>query len=115
MVISYNIIFRTKSNINFNDNLNHSEITSANESFDQTAETESDAMIETNTLIVDQQPEKVLSDSLTEIFRKPHEKHTKRGTEDKILEEIKKEREERLAALKEMRQGECNDPMQNFF
>lgn len=51
MVISYNIIFRTKSNTTFNDSLNHSEITAANESFDQTAETESEAMIETDTLI----------------------------------------------------------------
>ncbi|KAF0737155.1 Uncharacterized protein FWK35_00017527 [Aphis craccivora] len=106
---------RTKSNINFNENLNHSEITSANESFDQTAETESETMIETDTLIVDQQPEKELSDSLTEIFRKPHEKQKKRGTKDKILEEIKKGREGRLAALKEMRQCECNDPMQILF
>ncbi|KAL4085181.1 hypothetical protein QTP88_027040 [Uroleucon formosanum] len=106
---------RTKSNITFNDNLNHSEVIAANESFDQTAETESETMIETDTLMFEQQQEKELRDILPEIFRKPHEKQTKRGTIDKTLEEIKKGREERLATLKEGKPGECYDSIQNFF
>lgn len=50
------------------------------------------------------------------MFQKPYKKQNKIGTKDKMLEEIRKGREERLAALKEMRQGELsNDPIQIFF
>lgn len=70
--------------------------------------------LETDTPIFDQQPEKEVSDSLSELFKKPYEKPAKRGTKDKLLEEIKNGREERLTALKEMRQSESNDPIQIF-
>lgn len=48
-------------------------------------------------------------------FRKPYEKKTTRRAQDKMLDEIKKGREERLAALREMKQNECSDPIQRFF
>ncbi|CAI6345567.1 unnamed protein product [Macrosiphum euphorbiae] len=114
---------RTKSNIAYNENLNYSEVME-NESFNQTAESEENSFsnnsgqvsLETDNSIVDQPLENEIRDSLTDRFRKPYEKPKKIGTKDKIIEEIKKGREERLAALKEMRRGElCNDPIQIFF
>ncbi|KAL4148637.1 hypothetical protein QTP88_002817 [Uroleucon formosanum] len=114
---------RTESNIAYNENLNYSEVIE-NESFNQTAESEENCFsnnsgqvsLETYSSIVDQPLENEIRDSLTDRFRKPYEKPKKIGTKDKIIEEIKKGREERLAALKEMRHGElCNDPIQFFF
>jgi len=95
-----------------------------NESFNQTAESEDKCFsnnsgqvsLETYSSIVDQPLENEIRDSLTDRFRKPYEKPKEIGTKDKIIEEIKKGREERLAVLKEMRQGKlCNNPIQFFF
>lgn len=45
-------------------------------------------------------------------FKKPL---AARGGKDKIIQEIKKGREERLAMMKEMKEAECNNPIQIFF
>ncbi|XP_008179309.1 uncharacterized protein LOC103308156 [Acyrthosiphon pisum] len=69
---------RTKSNIDYNENLNYSEVME-NESFNQTAESEENCFsnnsgqvsLETDNSIVDQPLENEIRDSLTDIFRKP--------------------------------------------
>lgn len=96
-LIIYKIIFRTKSNIAYNENVNYSEVME-NESFNQTAESEEKCLSnnsgqvssETYSSIVDQPLENEIRDSLTDRFRKPYEKPKKIGTKDKIIEEIKK-------------------------
>jgi len=45
-------------------------------------------------------------------FKKPH---AARGGKDKIIQEIKKGREERLAMMKEMKEAECSNAIQIFF
>lgn len=47
-----------------------------------------------------------------EIFKKPY---GLRGNKDKIIQEIKKGREERLAMMREMKEAEHNNPIQIFF
>jgi len=118
----YVIIFRTKSNIACNDHLNYSEIIE-NECFNQNSQSELEKIsfsnsdfisLEKDTPTVHQPLEKEIRDSMTDTFRKPYEKPKKIGTKDKMIEEIRKGREERLAVLKEMRQGD-HDPIQTFF
>jgi len=48
-------------------------------------------------------------------FKKLYEKKPTRRTQDTMLDEIRKGREERLAVLSEMKQNECSDPIQFFF
>lgn len=92
------------------------------ESIDQTEETKPEKLLlensepillNTDTPIDDQLKE--INHSLIDRFRKPCEKTTTRRSQDNIIELIKKEREERLAALREMKQQDCNDPIQIFF
>lgn len=115
------IIFRTTSNISIeriacDDNTNYSE----------TAETEKaepekllpksyEPLLNKDTPVDEQLPKKEISHSLVDVFRKPYEKTTAKRGRDRTLDEIKKGREERLAALRETKQHECNDPIQIFF
>lgn len=119
------IIFRTTSNISVekiacNDNTNYLEM-AENESSDQTEETEPEKLLlESSEALLgmpidDKLPNREINHSLMDSFRKPCEKKTTRRAQDKMLDEIKKGLEERLVALKEMKQQECNDPIQTFF
>lgn len=118
----YVIIFRTKSNIACNDHLNNSEVIE-NELFNQNSQSELEKIsfsnsdlisLEKDTPIVHQPLEKDIRESMTDTFRKSYEKQKKIGTKDKMIEEIRKGREERLAVFKEMRRGD-HDPIQTFF
>lgn len=95
-----------------------------NESFDQIEGTEPKKPLFENSepilLNIDkpidhQLPKIEINHSLTDAFRKPYEKKTIRRAQDKMLDEIKKGRDERMATLREMKQYECNDPIQIFF
>lgn len=104
------------------DNTNHSEM-AENESFDQTGKTEPEKLLlrgyepllNINTPIDDQLSTKEINRNLTDARRKPYEKTTARRGRDTALDEIKKGREERLAASRETKLRECNDPIQMFF
>lgn len=120
----YLIIFRTTSNISVekiacNDNTNCSEM-AINDSFDQTEEIEPEKLLLKSSEpllympIDDKLPNTEINHSLIYSFRKPCQKK-KQHEKLKILDEIKKRREERLAALREMKQQESIDPIQTFF
>ncbi|XP_060861708.1 uncharacterized protein LOC132938721 [Metopolophium dirhodum] len=117
---------RTTSNISVekkacNDNTNYSEM-AVNDSFDQTEEIEpeKELLLKSSEPLLDMPiddklPNTEINHSLIDSFTKPCEKKTTRRAQDKILDEIKKGREERLAALREMKQQESIDPIQTFF
>jgi len=103
-----------------NDNTNYSEM-AVNDSFDQTEEIEPEKLLLKSSEpllempIDDKLPNTEINHSLIDSFTKPCEKKTTRRAQDKILDDIKKGREERLAALREMKQQESIDPIQTFF
>lgn len=96
-----------------------------NESFNRSEEIESEKLLLENSEPIlsnidtpndDQLLKNEINHSFMDAVRKPYEKKTTRRVQDKMLDEIKKGREERLAALKEMKQHEnSNDPIQIFF
>jgi len=110
------VIFRTKSNIAVEGEsiIDNSEV--ENGILDQTDYAESD---EVNHSIVVENTDSPLDESHKAdsgpkelYFKKPYKV---RGGKDKIIQEIKKGREERLAMMKEMKEAECNNPIQIFF
>lgn len=111
------VIFRTKSNISFEGEaiINLSDLDRENKIIlDQTDSAEGD---ETNPEITFENINSLdesykIDGGPKEIFKKPH---GVRGKEDKIIHEIKKGREERLAMMKQIKEAEYNYPIQIFF
>lgn len=75
-----------------------------------------DPIIETTNTPFDVQVQQKSHDS-KEILKKPHEKPRARGGRGKMIKEIRKGREKRLATLKETKEAEYadNHPIQIFF